>query len=125
MTHLDSVCQSGLDFFTRYPREEAEIFLFQLPPPNAECCGDLCRNRVDPVVNTGREQFHYIFNDAKWEDRGWAVNIISTVRSQLLLYMFRQASGCFVTEGGFILGLKYVSVFVAHLSWVNLAMSGQ
>lgn len=54
-THLDAICPSGIDLFPRHFRQEAEILLFQLPPPNAECRGGFCERRFDPIIDASGE----------------------------------------------------------------------
>ena len=54
-THLDAICPSGINLFPRHFRQEAKIFLSQLPPPNAECRGGLCERRFDPIIDAASE----------------------------------------------------------------------
>ena len=79
--HLGAIYPSGIDLFPRHFRQEAEIFLFQLPPPNAECRGGFCERRFNPIIGAAGELFYDIFNDAQWKDGSRAIDIIFIVRS--------------------------------------------
>lgn len=79
-THLDAIYPSGIDLFPRHFRQEAEIFLFQLPPPNAERRGGLCERRFDPIIDAAGEYFYNIFDDTQWKDGSRAIDIIFIVR---------------------------------------------
>jgi len=54
-THLDAICPSGFDLLPGHFRQEAEIFLFQFPPPNTECRGGLCERRLDTIIDAAGE----------------------------------------------------------------------
>ena len=50
-TYLSAICPPSIDLFSRHLRQEAKIFLFQLPPPYTERSGDLCERRLDSIVD--------------------------------------------------------------------------